>query len=184
LFLANTSPPKIFTKNRFSPADAVPQTGAGRHGGGQHLSGRGPRSSSMAQCWQGELYSCIVRLALAAALQLRWGKGERAKTLSLQEPGSGQVQCTSRRNLSLCIYMYDVCTHHVTARVHVADSVHAGGAGTSNLTRISHDLHVLGLCLPAISIQYSVICLRGNCVIRRTQKVIQGDDNGHVGRPC
>ena len=110
--------------------------------------------------------------------------GERVTALSLQAPGSRQVQCTSRRNLSLCIYMYDVCTHHVTARVHVADSVHAGGAGTSNLTRISHDLHVLGLCLPAISIQYSVICLRGNCVIRRTQKVIQGDDNGHVGRPC
>ena len=33
-------------------------------------------------------------------------------------------------------------------------------------------------------IQYSVICLRGNGVILRTQKVIQGDDNGHVGRPC
>jgi len=30
-------------------------------------------------------------------------------------------------------------------------------------------------------ILYSVICLRGNGVIRRTQKVIQGDDNGHVG---
>ena len=35
-----------------------------------------------------------------------------------------------------------------------------------------------------ICILYSVICLRGNGVIRRTQKVIQGDDNGHVGRPC
>jgi hypothetical protein len=33
-------------------------------------------------------------------------------------------------------------------------------------------------------ILYSVICLRGNGVILRTQKVIQGDDNGHVGRPC
>jgi hypothetical protein len=33
-------------------------------------------------------------------------------------------------------------------------------------------------------ILYSVICLRGNGVIRRTRKVIQGDDNGHVGRPC
>jgi len=26
--------------------------------------------------------------------------------------------------------------------------------------------------------------LRSNGVIHRTQKVIQGDDNGHVGRPC
>ena len=26
--------------------------------------------------------------------------------------------------------------------------------------------------------------LRGNCVIHRTRKVIQVDDNGHVGRPC
>jgi hypothetical protein len=26
--------------------------------------------------------------------------------------------------------------------------------------------------------------LRGNGVIHRTRKVIQGDDNGHVGRPC
>ena len=34
------------------------------------------------------------------------------------------------------------------------------------------------------AVLYSVICLRGNDVIRRTQKVIQGDDNGHVGRPC
>jgi len=34
------------------------------------------------------------------------------------------------------------------------------------------------------SIQYSVMFVRGNGVIRRTQKVIQGDDNGHVGRPC
>jgi hypothetical protein len=25
---------------------------------------------------------------------------------------------------------------------------------------------------------------RGNCVICRTQRVIQGDDNGHVGRHC
>ena len=33
-------------------------------------------------------------------------------------------------------------------------------------------------------ILYSVICLRGNGVILRTQKVIQGGDNGHVGRPC
>jgi hypothetical protein len=33
-------------------------------------------------------------------------------------------------------------------------------------------------------ILYSVICFRGNGVIRRTRKVIQGDDNGHVGRPC
>jgi hypothetical protein len=32
-------------------------------------------------------------------------------------------------------------------------------------------------------ILYSVICLRGNGVIRRTRKVIQGDDNGHVRRP-
>jgi hypothetical protein len=30
----------------------------------------------------------------------------------------------------------------------------------------------------------SAAFLRGNGVIRRTQKVIQGDDNGHVGRPC
>ena len=29
----------------------------------------------------------------------------------------------------------------------------------------------------------SAACLRGNGVIHRTQKVIQGDDNGHVGRP-
>ena len=32
-------------------------------------------------------------------------------------------------------------------------------------------------------ILYSVICLRCNSVIHRTRKVIQGDDNGHVGRP-
>ena len=36
----------------------------------------------------------------------------------------------------------------------------------------------------AISIQYSVILIRGNGVTLRTQKVIQGGDNGHVGRPC
>ena len=29
----------------------------------------------------------------------------------------------------------------------------------------------------------SAAFLRGNGVIHRTQKVIQGDDNGHVGRP-
>ena len=29
----------------------------------------------------------------------------------------------------------------------------------------------------------SAAFLRGNCVTRRTQKVIQGGDNGHVGRP-
>jgi hypothetical protein len=34
------------------------------------------------------------------------------------------------------------------------------------------------------SIQYSVMVIRGNGVTLRTQKVIQGDDNGHVGRPC
>ena len=34
------------------------------------------------------------------------------------------------------------------------------------------------------SIQYSVMFIRGNGVTRRTQKVIQGGDNGHVGRPC
>ena len=36
----------------------------------------------------------------------------------------------------------------------------------------------------SFSIQYSVMFIRGNGVTRRTQKVIQGDDNGHVGRPC
>jgi len=30
----------------------------------------------------------------------------------------------------------------------------------------------------------SAAFLRGNCVIHRTQKVIQGDDNCHVGCPC
>jgi len=30
----------------------------------------------------------------------------------------------------------------------------------------------------------SAAFLRGNSVIHRTQKVIQGDDNSHVGRPC
>ena len=30
----------------------------------------------------------------------------------------------------------------------------------------------------------SAAFLRSNGVIHRTQKVIQGDDNGHVGRPC
>jgi hypothetical protein len=34
------------------------------------------------------------------------------------------------------------------------------------------------------SIQYSVMFIRGNSVTLRTQKVIQGGDNGHVGRPC
>ena len=34
------------------------------------------------------------------------------------------------------------------------------------------------------SIQYSVMFIRGNGVTLRTQKVIQGGDNGHVGRPC
>ena len=34
------------------------------------------------------------------------------------------------------------------------------------------------------SIQYSVMLIRGNGVTLRTQKVIQGGDNGHVGRPC
>ena len=33
-------------------------------------------------------------------------------------------------------------------------------------------------------IQYSVMLIRGNGVTLRTQKVIQGGDNGHVGRPC
>ena len=35
-----------------------------------------------------------------------------------------------------------------------------------------------------VSIQYSVMLIRGNGVTLRTQKVIQGGDNGHVGRPC
>jgi len=35
-----------------------------------------------------------------------------------------------------------------------------------------------------ISIQYSVMVIRGNGVTLRTQKVIQAGDNGHVGRPC
>ena len=30
----------------------------------------------------------------------------------------------------------------------------------------------------------SAAFLHGNGVTRRTQKVIQGGDNGHVGRPC
>ena len=34
-----------------------------------------------------------------------------------------------------------------------------------------------------IGIQYSVMLIRGNGVTLRTQKVIQGGDNGHVGRP-
>ena len=55
------------------------------------------------------------------------------------------------------------------------------GGGVTNVIEVS------GLSIrvsPVFCILYSVICLRGNGVIRRTQKVIQGDDNGHVGRPC
>ena len=50
----------------------------------------------------------------------------------------------------------------------------------------AHTIALNLLCQQAAQfcILYSVICLRGNSVIRRTQKVIQGDDNGHVGRPC
>ena len=40
-------------------------------------------------------------------------------------------------------------------------------------------------CLaPRVGLVFSAAFLRGNCVIRRTQKVIQGGDNSHVGRPC
>ena len=35
-----------------------------------------------------------------------------------------------------------------------------------------------------VALVLSAAFLSGNGVIRRTQKVIQGDDNGHVGRPC
>ena len=38
--------------------------------------------------------------------------------------------------------------------------------------------------LREVCIQYSVMFFRGNGVTLRTQKVIQGGDNGHVGRPC
>ena len=38
--------------------------------------------------------------------------------------------------------------------------------------------------VPFTSIQYSVMVIRGNGVTLRTQKVIQGGDNGHVGHPC
>ena len=38
---------------------------------------------------------------------------------------------------------------------------------------------------PGLVVQYySVMFIRGNGVTLRTQKVIQGGDNGHVGRPC
>jgi len=37
---------------------------------------------------------------------------------------------------------------------------------------------------PLLRLVLSAAFLRGNGVIHRTQKVIQGDDNGHVGRPC
>ncbi len=39
--------------------------------------------------------------------------------------------------------------------------------------------HPFSMCLVL-----SAAFLRGNGVTRRTQKVIQGGDNGHVGRPC
>ena len=37
---------------------------------------------------------------------------------------------------------------------------------------------------PPPPIQYSVMFIHGNGVTLRTQKVIQGGDNGHVGHPC
>ena len=45
---------------------------------------------------------------------------------------------------------------------------------------------MLVLVLVRDCILYSVFCnmFGGNGFIRRTQKVIQGDDNGHVWRPC
>jgi len=52
--------------------------------------------------------------------------------------------------------------------------------GIDSSASCRHSLHVLLIRC----ILYSVICLRCNGVILRTQKVIQGDDNGHVGRPC
>ena len=47
--------------------------------------------------------------------------------------------------------------------------------------RLSPLCHPMGV---SHSIQYSVMFIRGNGVTLRTQKVIQGGDNDHVGRPC
>ena len=60
------------------------------------------------------------------------------------------------------------------------------GGGSGYAALLAHAEGVLyGMELGSVTcILYSVICLRGNGVIRRTRKVIQGDDNGHVGRPC
>ena len=45
------------------------------------------------------------------------------------------------------------------------------------------DLVLSAVDSPNVS-QYSVMVIRGNGVTLRTQKVIQGGDNDHVGRPC
>ena len=34
------------------------------------------------------------------------------------------------------------------------------------------------------TVMYSVMFVRGNGVIHRAKNLLQGDDNGHVGRPC
>ena len=57
------------------------------------------------------------------------------------------------------------------------------GGGAEGECERERALGVL-LCYSGLSIQYSVMLIRGNGVTLRTQKVIQGGDNGHVGRPC
>ena len=55
--------------------------------------------------------------------------------------------------------------------------------GAATVRRSQHTRRVLLRVLLG-SIQYSVMFIRGNGVTLRTQKVIQGGDNSHVGRPC
>ena len=54
----------------------------------------------------------------------------------------------------------------------------------SKICRVCRRCLVSFLDSQNVSIQYSVMVIRGNGVTLRTQKVIQGGDNGHVGRPC
>jgi hypothetical protein len=95
-----------------------------------------------------------------------------------------------RRNLQ-------ATTQNQTQRPHTTSTLRLVSPGTQ---RRSQQMRYRTMCkpqrdsgssctTPTVSrarpvILYSVICLRGNGVIRRTRKVIQGDDNGHVGRPC
>jgi hypothetical protein len=97
---------------------------------------------------------------------------------------TGSFSSTSTVSLSANNTELLVCKCHASFSVHLNTSSPSNASNDTSCYLQSVDGSCAGECATTWTFWTLEELFSGNGVTLRTQKVIQGGDNGHVGRPC